>query len=396
MSIKKPSRKNSKVKKKSKAFDFVNIFNEGVKHYDMIIISDSKGKVELYNNFLSQLCNSANKDEILLQDVTLDQLFKSEKESFPDIFKTLQDKGVYNGRLNFILSFNQLIPFEVKAIKINDKIIEKFKYAFFFKLIEIEEIERDPLEQKKFVKQNQPGQSKSENFDLITSLEELERLKEDFLSSVSHELRTPLASIIGFAETLKNDPNLPKEIFNEFIDIILNEGKRLAATINDLLDVSQLYKNSSSLQMRNIILQDLLNKAYEQFKPLTSNIEFAILLPEKPIVVAADESKLQQAINNLVSNAIKFTLDKGKVLISLYETDNNHVIEIKDTGIGIPEKDRDKIFDRFYRVYRPGLEIRGVGLGLSITKKIVDLHGFKLEYESKENQGSTFKILIPR
>ncbi len=227
-------------------------------------------------------------------------------------------------------------------------------------------------------------------------MEELERMKEDFLSSVSHELRTPLASIIGFAETIKSDPNLPKEIFNEFLDIILTEGKRLAATINDLLDVSQLYKNSSPIQLRNVVLQELLNNVFDQFKPLASKIEFAIQLPEKPIIIATDEVKLQQAVNNLVSNAIKFTQEKGKVSISLYETKENYVIEVKDTGIGIPEKDKDRIFDRFYRVYRPGLEIRGIGLGLSITKKILDLLGFKLDFESEENKGSTFKILIPK
>lgn len=362
----------------------------------MIIISDSDGKVELYNNVLSQLCNSANKDEILLQEVNINQLFKPEQGPFTDVWDKLEKDGIYEGKLNFILSYNQLIPFEVKAYKINGKISEKFRYIFFFKLTEIEEIERDPLEQKKFIKQKQSIRTEKSNFDLVTSLEELERMKEDFLSSVSHELRTPLASIIGFAETIKSDPNLPKEIFNEFIDIILTEGKRLAATINDLLDVSQLYKNSSPIKLKNVVLQDLLNNAFDQFKPLASKIEFALQLTEKPIIIATDEAKLQQAVNNLVSNAIKFTPERGKVLISLYETNEYYVIEFKDTGIGIPEKDKDKIFDRFYRVHRPGLEIRGIGLGLSITKKILDLLGYKLEFESEENKGSTFKILIPK
>lgn len=384
------------MKKTNKNFDLINILNRGIKNYDMIIITNSTGKVELYNNVLSQLCNSANKDEILLQSVNLNQLFKPESETFEDIWAKLEKKGSYKGKLNFILSYNQLIPFEVKAYKVNGKINDNFRYVFFFKLTEIAEIERDPLEQKNFIKTSKPLQTEKSNFDLVSSFEELERLKEDFLSSVSHELRTPLASIIGFAETIKQDPNLPKEIFNEFVDIILNEGKRLAATINDLLDVSQLYKERAILQLQNVELQELVNKAYEQFKPLATNIEFSIQLPEKPLIVAADEHKLQQAINNLVSNAIKFTPEGGRVSIRLFEEKNNYVIEINDTGLGIPEKDKDKIFDRFYRVHRPGKEIRGVGLGLSITKKILDLHNFKLEFESEENKGSTFKILIPK
>ncbi len=383
-------------RKKKKSFKLVEILNEGVKNYDMIIITDSLGKVTLYNNFLSQLCNSANKDEILLQDIYLEQLFKPENENFLSVLTELKEHGSFSGDLNFILSFNQLIPFEVKAFKINSEINENFSFVFFFKLKEINEIERDPLEQKKFKSDSFKVSNKNLNFNVITSLEELEQMKENFLSSISHELRTPLASIIGFAETIKNDPALPREIFNEFIDIILNEGKRLAATINDLLDISQLYKNSSTLQFRNVELQQLVKKAYEQLKPLASEIEFSIHIQEKPIIVAADESKLQQAINNLVSNAIKFTPPKGKVVISLHETDNNFIIEVTDTGFGIPEKDKNKIFDRFYKVSRPGIETRGVGLGLSITKKILDLHGYSLEFESEENKGSAFKILIPK
>ncbi|MCR4417128.1 MAG: ATP-binding protein [Ignavibacteria bacterium] len=377
-----------------KTFDLIKILNEGVKDYDMIILTDKTGKIELYNKVLSQLCNSANKDEILLQDVKIDQLFKPDKGEFNTVFNSLEESAQYNGVLNFTLSYNQQIPFDVKAYKVNGEINQNFRYVFLFKLKEITDIEKDPLEQKNFIKVL--DKSSSSKVDLITSYEELERLKEDFLSSVSHELRTPLASIIGFAETLKNDPDLPREIYKEFLDIILNEGKRLAATINDLLDVSQLYRGNASLQLKNVELQQILTRAYEQFKPLAAGIEFGIQLQEKPIFIQADENKLQQAINNLISNAIKFTPKGGKVTISLYETKDNYLVEVRDTGYGIPEKDKEKIFDRFYRVERPGLEIRGVGLGLSITKKILDLHGYKLEFESEINKGSTFKILIPK
>lgn len=394
MSIRIPLKKKLKKNTAMKTFDLIKILNEGVKDYDMIILTDKTGKIELYNKVLSQLCNSANKDEILLQDVKIDQLFKPDKGEFNTVFNSLEESAQYNGVLNFTLSYNQQIPFDVKAYKVNGEINQNFRYVFLFKLKEITDIEKDPLEQKNFIKVL--DKSSSSKVDLITSYEELERLKEDFLSSVSHELRTPLASIIGFAETLKNDPDLPREIYKEFLDIILNEGKRLAATINDLLDVSQLYRGNASLQLKNVELQQILTRAYEQFKPLAAGIEFGIQLQEKPIFIQADENKLQQAINNLISNAIKFTPKGGKVTISLYETKDNYLVEVRDTGYGIPEKDKEKIFDRFYRVERPGLEIRGVGLGLSITKKILDLHGYKLEFESEINKGSTFKILIPK
>lgn len=381
---------------KNNYFNFLQILNNESGNFDMIIVTNTEGTIELYNNFLSQLCNSANKDEILLQKIKINQLFKLEKETFEQLFSNLDELGYYEGDINFTLSYNQLIPFFVKAFKVDGEFNERYRYVFLFKLKEISEIERDPLEQKSIVKQKDLGITNRSGNELTTSIEELERLKEDFLSSVSHELRTPLASIIGFAETLKSDPELPKELAAEFLDIILNESKRLAATINDLLDVSQLYKDELKLQKTNVNLNDLLLKAYEQYKPIATEIEFTCKVREKPIFIHADENKLQQAINNLVSNAIKFTPEEGKVLINLYESELYYVIEVKDTGLGIPKKDIDKIFDRFYRVERPGLEIRGIGLGLSITKKILELHNFKIEVESEENKGSTFKILIPK
>lgn len=381
---------------KNNYFNFLQILNSESGNFDMIIVTNTEGTIELYNNFLSQLCNSANKDEILLQKIKINQLFKPEKETFEQLFSNLDQLGYYEGDINFTLSYNQIIPFFVKAFKVDGELNEKYRYVFLFKLKEISEIERDPLAQKSFVKQKDLGITTRAGNDLTTSIEELERLKDDFLSSVSHELRTPLASIIGFAETLKSDTELPRELATEFLDIILNESKRLAATINDLLDVSQLYKDELKLQKTNVNLNDLLLKAYEQYKPIAVKIEFTCKVNEKPIFVQADGNKLQQAINNLVSNAIKFTPEGGKVLINFYESEPYYVIEVKDTGLGIPKKDIDKIFDRFYRVERPGLEIRGVGLGLSITKKILELHNFKIEVESEENKGSTFKILIPK
>lgn len=380
----------------NKYFDFLKILNNESSNFDMMIVTNSEGTIELYNNFLSQLCNSANKDEILLQKVKINQLFRPEKETFEQLFSFLNETGYYECDFNFTLSYNQLIPFFVKAFKVDGKLNEKYRYVFLFKLKKISEIERDPLSQKSFTKQEDLVITTKTGNALTTSIEELERLKEDFLSSVSHELRTPLASIIGFAETLKNDPELPKELAAEFLDIILTESKRLAATINDLLDVSQLYKDELKLQKTNVNLNELIVKSYEQYKPIASEIEFVYNLIEKPIVIQADENKLQQAVNNLVSNAIKFTPAGGKVLIKLYESELNYVVEIKDTGLGIPKKDINKIFDRFYRVERQGLEIRGVGLGLSITKKILELHNFSIEVESEENKGSTFKILIPK
>lgn len=370
----------------------IELFEKGFQ--DMLIITDLNGTIQLYNNMLSQLCNSANQDEILLKSINIETLFKPEKGKFIDVWNSLKENHIYSGKFLFKLIFNQQIPFEVIGYDIESDLSDKFKYLFAFKLLEISDIELDPLEQRNIdLKKNKVASTSN---DAIASLEELERMKDDFLSSVSHELRTPLASIIGFAETIKNDPSLSKEIQNEFIDIILNEGRRLAATINDLLDVSQYYRGEIKLNLTSFELNDLLNKSFNQYHRLANSINFSLNILPYPVFISADENKLLQAINNLVSNAIKFTPKGGSVSLSLLDKNNEYLIEVKDTGMGIPEKDRDKIFDRFYRVYRPGMELRGVGLGLSLTKKILDMHNFRLEFESKENKGSIFRIVIPK
>lgn len=370
----------------------IEVFEKGFQ--DMLIITDSNGTIQLYNNMLSQLCNSANQDEILLKSINIETLFKPEKGKFLDVWNLLKENHSYSGKFLFKLIFNQQIPFDVIGYDIENDLSDKFKYLFAFKLLEISDIEFDPLEQRNIdLKKNKVASIPN---DAIASLEELERMKDDFLSSVSHELRTPLASIIGFAETIKNDPFLPKEIHNEFIDIILNEGRRLAATINDLLDVSQYYRGEIKLNLTSVELNDLLNKSFNQYCRLANSINFSLNILPYPVFISADENKLLQAINNLVSNAIKFTPTGGSVSLSLLDKNTEYLIEVKDTGIGIPEKDKDKIFDRFYRVYRPGMEIRGVGLGLSLTKNILDMHNFRLEFESEENKGSIFRIVIPK
>lgn len=378
------------------ANNFIEILNKEGINFDMIIVTDSNGSVKLYNNVLSQLCNSANKDEILLKEINLKQLFKSEERSIEEIFNELHTNNVSEGKIEFALSYNQRIPFDFKAYKIHDDLENQFSFIFFFKFSEISDIERDPLEQKPFnKKQNEAVKTNLTDYT-VASLEELERLKEDFLSSISHELRTPLASIIGFTETLKSDPEIPKEIRLEFLDIILNEGKRLAATINDLLDVSQLYRGELTIQTKVVEIQSLIQEAFAKYKQLATKVHLSISLPEKPLFILADEAKFLQAISNLISNAIKFTQDGGSVDVLLYEKNNSYIIEVKDTGIGIPKNEIDKIFDRFYRINRPGIEIRGIGLGLAITKKIIEQHNFQIEVESEENKGSTFRIIIPK
>jgi PAS domain S-box-containing protein len=229
-------------------------------------------------------------------------------------------------------------------------------------------------------------------------LEELNRLKNDFVSNISHELRTPLASIIGFSETIASDPDMPDEMKSEFNATILNEGKRLARLINDVLDISKLEGGKidivkfrfDAITMLGEVIDTNIKSA--QTKQITLSRE----LPEEEILIDADKERISQVIGRLINNAIKFTNEKGRVKVIAKNLFKEIEIIVSDTGIGIPERDLPFIFQKFYRVNRPGTEIPGTGLGLVFVKQIVDLHKGFLTVQSEVGKGTTFAVKLPK
>ncbi|MFC1677332.1 ATP-binding protein [Planctomycetota bacterium] len=226
---------------------------------------------------------------------------------------------------------------------------------------------------------------------------ELDRMKTDFTSSVSHELRTPLTSIKAYTETILRDRNMPEEVQLEFLAIIDEESNRLATLIEDLLEMSridsgtvkvkrELVDISAVIQRVSTVLEPLAQKKNIQLKTNTENE-----LPE----LNADASKIESVIINLANNAIKFTPEQGEVAIDIKTANDEMIISVRDTGMGIPKEALSKIFDKFYRVYRPGKQIQGTGLGLSIVNKIVSMHDGRIEIESEVGQGTTFTVFLP-
>ncbi|NNL20814.1 MAG: PAS domain-containing sensor histidine kinase [Ignavibacteriaceae bacterium] len=229
-------------------------------------------------------------------------------------------------------------------------------------------------------------------------IEELNRLKQDFVSNISHEFRTPLASIIGFSETIESDPDLPPEMKKEFNNVILNEGKRLAKLINNILNLSKFEGSGIILKRDNFDIVKLLNEVEETNKDFAEqkNITLIFESPHEEVVLEADNERLYQAINALVNNAIKFTDDFGRVKIIVNDLFREVEIIISDTGLGIPEKDLSYIFQRFYRVSRPGSDIPGTGVGLVFVKQIVDLHKGLITVQSDVGSGTTFMVKLPK
>lgn len=232
----------------------------------------------------------------------------------------------------------------------------------------------------------------------INVLEELNKLKSEFISNISHELRTPLASIVGFAETIISDPDLPKETSKEFNEIILSEGKRLAKLINDVLDFSKLESGEEELRKESFNVIDVIHEVLDLFTQQISEKELQLSkdFPDNEIIIVADRARIAQVFFNLISNSVKFTNKGGRIFLILVDHGKEVEFTIVDTGIGIPAKDIPKLFQKFSKIQRPGAPLTGAGFGLVSVKQIVELHKGVVRVKSEENKGSTFIVRLPK
>ncbi len=234
-------------------------------------------------------------------------------------------------------------------------------------------------------------------FNDITRLRRLERTRQDFVANVSHELRTPITSILGFVETLlegaKDDPNKA----NHFLGIIRNQTNRMVSIIEDLLLLSRL-DSGVDMPKENISANSLLSCAVDSCFAAAKkkNIEIRISCRED-VDIVGNPHLLEQALINLISNAIRYTDAFGNITASIAISGIETVISITDTGCGIGATDLPRIFERFYRVDKArSRQGGGTGLGLSIVKHIAMVHGGRVDVSSKIGEGSTFRIIIPR
>jgi PAS domain S-box-containing protein len=227
-----------------------------------------------------------------------------------------------------------------------------------------------------------------------SKLQELFRMKDNFLSNISHELRTPLTSVIGYTE-LMLDGNLTEEQRHK-AEIILRNSKRLSKLIRALLDTPLIESGSLALKIQLVPLFDIAAQIIEDMKTVASIKDISIFndIPES-IIINGDKERLLEVFSNLLDNAIKFTI-KGEIRISAEEEAESIHIKIIDTGIGIPQENLLRIFDKFYLVESSSTrKYEGAGLGLWISKNIIEAHGGRIWAESK-NRGSTFHILLPK
>jgi signal transduction histidine kinase len=232
----------------------------------------------------------------------------------------------------------------------------------------------------------------------VTSQRELDRLKDDFVATVSHELRTPLTSMMGFLQMIRDgeagELNAEQE---RFLAIVYRSSERLQRLVGDLLFVSRLDSDGLQLQLQPVYIDDVLREAVEtvdgivRSHDLTMTTDFGAVPP-----VDADRERLSQLFANLLSNAVKFTPAGGLITARTYSRNGSVVAEIEDNGIGIPEAEQDRLFQRFFRSSIASAQaIPGTGLGLVISKAIADAHGGVIHVQSAPGTGTRFSVALP-
>ncbi|MGG0720567.1 ATP-binding protein [Robertmurraya massiliosenegalensis] len=232
-------------------------------------------------------------------------------------------------------------------------------------------------------------------FHDITEIKKLEQVRKDFVANVSHELKTPVTSIKGFTETLLDGAKEDKETLENFLRIILEESDRLQSLILDLLELSKIEQQGYTLAIRDVNMNQLLEEMLPILCQKADEKEIELILEplEKEITIDGDYYRLKQIFINLISNAISYSLQGGRVTISMKEGLNSVTVSISDTGIGIAQEEIPRIFERFYRVDKArSRNSGGTGLGLAIVKHLVEAHKGKISVESKLGKGTTFTI----
>ena len=245
------------------------------------------------------------------------------------------------------------------------------------------------------------GALSRQNMDLVRlneRLVELDRLKDEFVALVSHELRTPLTSIRGYLELIREGKaGRTTKRQENFLDVMNRNSERLLRLVSDLLFVAQAESGKVTLELEALDLSAVARDAVDTTRPLAVKKAIALnLVTDDELRVSADRARLVQLLDNLLSNALKFTPEGGRVDVVLSAENGHAVLEVADSGIGIPRAEQGRLFERFYRASTATAQaVPGTGLGLAIAKAIVEAHGGRIDVESDEGAGARFRVELP-
>jgi len=232
-------------------------------------------------------------------------------------------------------------------------------------------------------------------FHDVSEIRRLENHRRDFVANVSHELRTPLTAIQGFAETLR-DESIDADRRRQFVDVISRNAERLRALIEDLLELSRIEGRTLPLALEPVDAAAVTSSLLRDLRPRLDarSLEASLRGAARPVL--ADRRALEQVLQNLLDNAVKYTEPGGRIEVRLMNGDGKVRVEVSDTGIGIPERDRSRVFERFYRVEKArSRDLGGTGLGLAIVKHLVQAMDGEVFLSSREGEGTTFTVVLP-
>lgn len=228
----------------------------------------------------------------------------------------------------------------------------------------------------------------------VTESVKREQLRQEFTSNVSHELKTPLTSISGFAEIMKNG-GTPDSVVTDFSSSIYDEAQRLITLVNDIIKISELDEKNARVDCEEVDLYELSDDIINRLKPIADKRNISLNLIGESTVVSGTEKILDEMIYNLCDNAIKYNVDSGTVDIILSESNNHIKLTVRDTGIGIPQSEQNRVFERFYRVDKShSKEIGGTGLGLSIVKHAAIYHNAEIKLKSEFGKGTSITVIF--
>ena len=374
--------RRTKIKTRDEIGELGEILNQMSDELSQKIAQISEEKSQL-DSILSSMVEGVlavdSSGKVLLVNKTLSQVFNLSSANYGKPYYEV----IRNPELNQF----------IQEVLTNPK--EKRKEVSFF-----HPEEKDFMVQSALVEQKRKGSiSLLFVFHDVTEFKRTERVRKDFVANVSHELRTPLTSIKGFVEALRDGAINDPEKSLQFLSIISQHSDRMNKIVTDLLQLSRIESKDFTLKIELFFLKELFDEVFATLKNSAQDKSqiLEISLPSHDLQISADRHWITQALTNLVDNAIKYTPEKGKIKIEARDKGESVEIVVIDNGIGVPQKDLPRIFERFYRVDKGrSRESGGTGLGLSIVKHIIEAHGGKVEVKSQEGKGSEFSFTLKK
>jgi signal transduction histidine kinase len=340
-----------------------------------------------------------NKFEDIFNVFALDIIGENLVNAFPDWGRFVLDLARRKTSSENVVITHKANHIEITLSDIGIPLSETIGYFVMFKDV----TEREQLQEKlAYYTQELEREvyKRTEELQLSNAeLQKLGQLKNEYLSNVSHEMRTPLTTIKGFTETMLNR-KVSSDQVKEFLNIIIEESHRLERIVNDILDITRIQQGIMLKQLvfNEFDLTEEVNRVLRILLPLIEekNIRLSVKSDRNQIILHADRDRIRQVIINIVENAIKFSNQGGKIDITLKKDGKSVVFCCRDNGIGIPEDERGKVFEKFYMVDGSDRKLcRGTGVGLYIAREIVNLHNGTIKLDEKIKKGSRFIMILP-